>query len=257
MKVCCRCKIEKPLTDFAKSSCKKDGHTYACKLCIETGRKERLAADPERAQRLREADAKRKRENGEKIRAKIKERKQSDPEYAARLESYRKKYVENNVEKELRRGREYRQSITSDDVRREKHAEYMREWTRKNSERLNAAKRLRLMNDPEYASKVREQGRKKYARDPYSHRNIRLKSTYGITLTEYMTMYDNQGGKCAICGTHHPDHGKDGLVVDHCHKEGHIRKLLCSQCNKGIGNFRENADFLRNAIEYVNTNERG
>ena len=223
MKVCCRCKVEKLLTDFAKSSCKKDGYTYACKQCIELGRKQRLAADPERAQKLRELDARRKRENSEKIQEKIKTRKQNDPEYAARLESYRKKYVENNIEKELQRGRDFRQKISNSDSPREKYNKYMREWRQKNKDEINRKNRERRATDVDYANHVRASDRERYAKDPNSHRNIRLKSTYGITLTEYLTMYDNQNGKCAICGIHHPDHGKDGLVVDHCHKEGHVR----------------------------------
>lgn len=255
MKVCCRCKVEKSLTDFAKSSCKKDGRTHACKQCVETGRKERLAADPERAQRIREADAKRKRENSEKIQERIRRRKQSDAEYATRLEQYRKTWLTKNAEKELQRGRDYRQRITADDVRREEHAAYMREWTKKNADRLNNARRDRLVNDPEYANRVRERGRDRYKKDPDSHRDVRLKSTYGITLTEYLAMYDNQKGKCAICDVHCPDHGKSGLMVDHCHKEGHVRKLLCTHCNKGIGQFRDNAQFLDKAIEYLKESE--
>lgn len=255
MKVCCRCKVEKSLTDFAKSSCKKDGRTHACKQCVETGRKERLAADPERAQRIREADAKRKRENSEKIQERIRMRKQSDAEYAMRLEQYRKTWLTKNAEKELQRGRDYRQSVSEHTDKREIYNTYMREWREKNKDRINTANRSRRASDMEYAERVRLADRQRYKKDPDSHRDVRLKSTYGITLTDYLAMYDNQKGKCAICDVHCPDHGKNGLMVDHCHKGGHVRKLLCTHCNTGIGQFRDNAQFLDKAIEYLKESE--
>lgn len=255
MKTCSRCKIAKPLEDFAKSAEKKDGRTHACKACIEKGRKERLAADPERAKLIRERDAARKREKSAEIYQKIKERKEIDAEYAERLKGYSQKYAEKNREKELKRGREYRLNITGDAEAREERNAYMREWTAKHNERINEARRERLKNDPEYAEKMRLLGRMRYAEDPDSHRSVRLKSVYGITLDEYRLMYSEQEGRCAICGTHCPDHGKDGLVVDHCHKKGHVRKLLCTHCNKGIGQFKEDPEILLKAIEYLK--ERG
>lgn len=255
MKTCSRCGIAKPIEDFAKSVEKKDGRTHACKACIEKGRKERLAADPEKAKLIRERDAARKREKAAEIYQKIKERKKSDAEYAERLKSYAQKYAEKNREKELVRGRNYRLSITEDAETREARNAYMREWTARNSERINEARRKKLKDDSEYAEKVRLLGRIKYALDPDAHRSGRLKAIYGITLADYRAMYAEQEGKCAICSTHCPDHGKSGLVVDHCHKKGHIRKLLCHHCNKGIGQFKDDVQLLQKAIEYLK--ERG
>lgn len=256
MKKCSRCGVVKPLDDFAKSKAKKDGRTYSCKVCIEIGRKERLAANPEKAALIRERDAARKREKAAEIYQKIKQRKESDAEYAERLKGYARKYAEENREKELARGRNYRLSVTGDDESREAYNAYMRQWTTQNSERLNKARRDRLKNDPEYAEKIRLRERMNYAVDPDTHRSNRLKSTYGITLDEYREMYLEQEGKCAICGTHCPDHGKLGLVVDHCHNKGHIRKLLCSMCNKGIGHFRDDVQLLRNAIDYLESTKQ-
>ena len=64
-----------------------------------------------------------------------------------------------------------------------------------------------------------------------------------------------QGGCCAICGT--SDTGKrKAFAVDHNHDTGKIRGLLCSNCNTGIGNLRDNVELLERAIDYLrNTNE--
>lgn len=249
MKVCSRCNVEKPLDDFAKSACKKDGHTYSCKACIEIGRKARLAADPERAARLREADAARKRAKAEEIYQKIKAKKAADQEYADRLKSYSAKYAEKNRVKELARGREYKQTVTSRSESREAYNAYMREWRRENSARVNEKNREKRRANPELAKLDNERRRARH--DPLLQRDTMLKRNYGITLDQYREMYLSQDGKCAICDESKPDCGKDGLVVDHCHDSGNVRKLLCTHCNKGIGQFKEDIHRLNKAIEYL------
>lgn len=249
MKVCSRCKVEKPLSDFAKSACKKDGYTYSCKGCIESGRKARLAADPDRAARLREADAARKRAKADEIYQKLKARKEADAEYAERLKSYAQKYAEKNREKELARGKKYRQATTSRNESREGYNEYMRVWRKENSARINEKNREKRRANPELAKLDNE--RRRASHNPLISRDTMLKNNYGITLNEYNVMYSNQDGKCAICGENHPDHGNAGLVVDHCHVNGNVRALLCTHCNKGIGQLREDVLRLTNAIEYL------
>jgi len=59
-----------------------------------------------------------------------------------------------------------------------------------------------------------------------------------------------QNGKCYICGKPETEL-KDGLRVDHCHKTGVIRGMLCNRCNLGIGHFEDNIDFLHKAVEYL------
>ena len=92
---------------------------------------------------------------------------------------------------------------------------------------------------------------------PYNYeiaRDSKLKRTYGISYQEYLTMLEAQGGCCAICGT--SDTGKrKAFAVDHNHETGAIRGLLCSNCNTGIGNLRDDVGLLERAIDYLrNTN---
>lgn len=63
-------------------------------------------------------------------------------------------------------------------------------------------------------------------------RKYALKSTYGITEEQYLQLLAEQNGGCAICGK---PPGKRQLAVDHCHKTGVIRGLLCGRCNLGLG----------------------
>lgn len=71
-----------------------------------------------------------------------------------------------------------------------------------------------------------------------------LKRKYGITLEEYNRMYAEQAGKCFIC------HNKKKLVVDHCHKTGEVRKLLCHECNTILGKIEKGEfDIFKNYID--------
>ena len=100
-----------------------------------------------------------------------------------------------------------------------------------------------------------------YAREwrhanPEKARSADLKKEFGITLDEYNGMLENQGGVCAICGnperTRHNNSDRiRNLAVDHCHETGKVRGLLCTSCNQGLGNFRDNPDYLAKAISYL------
>jgi hypothetical protein len=76
-------------------------------------------------------------------------------------------------------------------------------------------------------------------------RNYHLKARYGITAAEYDVMLAEQGGLCALC------HERPAEHVDHDHVFGHVRGLLCSCCNQGLGNFRDQLTHLRAAVDYL------
>lgn len=63
-------------------------------------------------------------------------------------------------------------------------------------------------------------------------RDRRLQRTYGITQRVYRTMLTTQNGGCAIC-SRAPRAGKN-LHVDHDHKTGRVRGLLCFRCNRRL-----------------------
>ena len=65
------------------------------------------------------------------------------------------------------------------------------------------------------------------------HKYQNIKKLYGMSREEYDKMYKRQNGRCAICG-YKPTPPYRGLNVDHCHKTGKNRGLLCSYCNRKI-----------------------
>jgi hypothetical protein len=72
-----------------------------------------------------------------------------------------------------------------------------------------------------------------------------------FTLEEYSEIKTKQGGKCAICFRSDEGH-KKALAVDHDHRTGKVRGLLCGSCNLGIGYFKDSVDLLKSAIGYLN-----
>ena len=87
-----------------------------------------------------------------------------------------------------------------------------------------------------------------------------LKKKYGLSKKEFEKIKEVQGDVCAICGK--PEEQQRAgkireLSVDHDHKTGKVRGLLCSKCNIGLGVFRENISILLNAIKYIESNKKG
>lgn len=82
------------------------------------------------------------------------------------------------------------------------------------------------------------------------HREKNFKHRYGITLDDYADMYAKQNGLCAICNYCTFELNKI-LRVDHCHKSGKVRALICHWCNTGLGMFKDNPKILKKAIDYL------
>lgn len=82
-------------------------------------------------------------------------------------------------------------------------------------------------------------------------KNKRNFDRYGITEEQFNAMYEEQQGKCFICGIEAEASVKNTLFIDHCHKSGKVRKLLCHGCNCALGYFKDDPTVLRKAAEYV------
>lgn len=76
------------------------------------------------------------------------------------------------------------------------------------------------------------------------------KIKYNLSNEEYNLILKEQSYSCAICNIHQDDYHKE-FSVDHCHKTGKVRALLCNQCNSGIGFFRESTSIMKKAIDYI------
>ncbi|MGY0497054.1 endonuclease VII domain-containing protein [Nocardia sp. FBN12] len=79
----------------------------------------------------------------------------------------------------------------------------------------------------------------------------KLLRRYGIGHRDYQRMLTDQGGRCAIC-EHVPEPG-EVLAVDHSHRDGRVRALLCRSCNVGIGQLRDDPELLLRAAAYLHS----
>jgi Recombination endonuclease VII len=70
----------------------------------------------------------------------------------------------------------------------------------------------------------------------------------GLTPEEFDRIVEAQDGKCAICLT---PPGRRSLHLDHDHKTGHARGLLCKDCNHMLGCAEDEIEILEAAIEYL------
>jgi hypothetical protein len=68
---------------------------------------------------------------------------------------------------------------------------------------------------------------------------------YGLTKAQIVRIREAQGDRCAICGDPGPEH------LDHDHRLGGTRQLLCQRCNHGLGLFRDDPGLLHAAAFYV------
>jgi len=96
--------------------------------------------------------------------------------------------------------------------------------------------------------------RRERRKQPDYLKNETLKRDFGISLEDFKQMLLEQKGVCAICGQ--PEiatyKGKlRHLSVDHDHKTGQIRSLLCNDCNSALGFFKDNIKVLKNAAKYL------
>src|SRR3990170_3087451 len=112
-------------------------------------------------------------------------------------------------------------------------------------EQRNAYMRERYRQDPNRHISAMSAWRKA---NPERYRDQYLRAEFGISLAEYNALFEDQGGVCAICKTS----TEKVLVVDHNHQTGVVRGLLCSGCNAGLGQFKDNPERMIRAAHYIN-----
>jgi len=120
-------------------------------------------------------------------------------------------------------------------------------WRAKNPEKWKAATdraNAKKLADPEFLRRKREAERRRL---------------YGMDADEFERLLASQCGLCAICGKPplgqanggaRPGH-EPSLHVDHCHTNGHVRGLLCSNCNTMLGLAGDDPAILDRAAEYL------
>lgn len=99
----------------------------------------------------------------------------------------------------------------------------------------------------EKRSRARERAKKHSRENPLQGRSTKLMKTFGITHQDYLDLKGSDA--CFIC----KQECKTGrhLAIDHDHIRGHIRGLLCSNCNRGLGMFQDDFELLQRATNYL------
>jgi Recombination endonuclease VII len=119
-------------------------------------------------------------------------------------------------------------------------------------------------DEPKTQEYVQAKGRRDYARnreryreqrqaaaavDPDFWRKRHFQRRYGLTLAALERMLAEQGGTCAACGD--PITLGKTTHVDHCHRQGYVRGLLCSRCNQALGLLKEDRERIRALLRYL------
>lgn len=92
-------------------------------------------------------------------------------------------------------------------------------------------------------------------------RDARIRREYPpFTLEKYNAVLKEQGNCCGICKVPNNAPVKSGkrkgkpsnnFAVDHCHKTGLVRGLLCMRCNRALGKFEDSVERVQSAAAYV------
>lgn len=80
-----------------------------------------------------------------------------------------------------------------------------------------------------------------------------LRRAFGISPTDYQNILEEQGSVCAICGTDKPGGRFNRFCVDHSHKTGMVRGILCNDCNAAIGFLGDNPKRAYAAFKYLDS----
>ena len=92
-------------------------------------------------------------------------------------------------------------------------------------------------------------------RNSNSVRSQYLKRNYGLTFEEFDSMLSKQDNCCAICQGKEPYGRHKRFTVDHNHKTGEVRGLLCNRCNTALGLVEDNIHTLKSMIQYLESHE--
>jgi hypothetical protein len=127
-------------------------------------------------------------------------------------------------------------------------------WKKKNGVYVSICKKCSAKAFKKYSTDT-NYSRKRYWDNRDYERERHLIRKYGINFIDYKRILKQQMGVCAICGIPEPEHKM--FDVDHDHKTGKVRGLLCTNCNRMLGHARDNGVILRNAADYLNSSASG
>jgi hypothetical protein len=139
--------------------------------------------------------------------------------------------------------------------------EYFKNWARKNREKMRKQPKPDLTGQSQNCKECKKTkpftdfgintatktGYNYACKECIKHRNQEqyFKHLWGLSLSELEQLKKKQKYKCACCKE------KVDLVIDHHHKTGLVRGLLCNQCNQAIGKLKDNEQIVSNVLRYL------
>jgi len=245
-KRCSKCGIEKPLSDFNRNHVRKDGVQVFCRSCENIYRKARYVPAPPRIRVPRTekrcshcgmvkplSDFYRRRRNSENPGASSEcKRCNYEIQHAIVLANQKRK-------RELILARREKKCCICKIVKPLDQFPVCR--TRLDGK--NSTCKSCLLSY--------QRQRRKTIRGKLMRKEIYLKRDHDITTAQYSDLLRKQNYVCAICGRNGHIKGKPSLAVDHDHRTGKIRGLLCFNCNTGLGKFDDDPKYLLRASQYL------
>jgi len=127
-----------------------------------------------------------------------------------------------------------------------------RRWQEANrGHRNESARRWRERNPDKARAASRKSQAKRRREDPESIKREKLRSSYGLTDEELDELFKRADGSCELCETSFGDDSATRPVIDHDHREGRVRGLICGNCNTGLGFAGDSSDVLRNLADWL------
>lgn len=156
------------------------------------------------------------------------------------------KWAKDNPEKARKKSAEWRKNNP------EKVIKINAQQYKKRREKILKAKKEQYKADPK---KAIERSLRWQKNNPEKKRVSVIKSLYGITEDEYREFLDETMGVCPICKEEFDDDLGNMACIDHNHKTGGVRGIICRNCNLMLGRLKDDVGLLLNAITYLKKGE--
>jgi hypothetical protein len=130
----------------------------------------------------------------------------------------------------------------------ERKKQVQKDYYEANKEVYAANRKKWREEHPEYSKEWHKQN---YENNKDQVRDKAIYKKYGVTQEWYEETFLAQGGKCAICQAEKAGGRGRRFHIDHCHKTGVVRGLLCFKCNAILGHAQDNISVLDAAKEYL------
>lgn len=261
LKICSKCTLKKPISDFYKNKHMQDGLTYWCKNCCLSSNRQSRERNPSRG---RDWDLKYRSQHRE-FYQELSKVWYEDNKQAHKLrvfdltpEHYQILAKQQNNVCGICLTKEEGKELAVDHIHGTKIIRGLlctlcNLFIGNLRDDIRTIQRASLYLQSDYTelnNLIKSVNRIKYADPKEQRKDAQLSSLYGISLEAYKFLSKVQEEKCAICGDY-PRGKRAILFVDHDHKTQQVRGLLCINCNAGIGQSKERPLLLQAAVQYL------